>query len=224
MTGWRAFLLLLRREAAIQARRPELLSHFLLYGFLLALIFSLAVDPVERDPRPLAAGLLWLSYIFAALQGFSRTLARERAGGALEGLRILPLPPAALYYAKVAAGWLALLLSQLAVTPLFLVWIRFGVPKAPFLFVLSMALGSLGVAALLVFISTFTSGLRAGAGLLPFVALPLLAPLLMAATRLTAGALTGDLSEAGAWLKVLFSYDIVFLVLLGWAFPWALEE
>ncbi|MDI3269812.1 MAG: heme exporter protein CcmB [Bacillota bacterium] len=224
MSPWRAFVLFLQREAAIQARRPELLAHFLLYGFLLALIFSLAVDPVEKDPRPVAAGLLWLSYIFAALQGFDRTMARERAGGALEGLRILPLPPAALYYAKVAAGWLALLLAQLAVTPLFLVWIRWGMPQAPGLLILSLALGSLGLVALVVFISTFTSGLRSGAGLLPFLVLPLLAPLVMAAVRLTGAALTGDLGEAGVWLKLLLSYDIVFLVLLGWAFPWALEE
>ena len=49
--------------------------------------------------------------------------------------------------------------------------------------------------------------------MLPLLMLPVLAPLLLAAVKATAAALSGDpLGELGAWLQLLVAFDVLMLV------------
>jgi heme exporter protein B len=82
-----------------------------------------------------------------------------------------------------------------------------------------------GIAAIGTLCAAMASRSRAREVLLPLLAFPLLTPVLIAATRATAGALVGrSVAELGSWLLLLAGFDIVFLT-VGWlAFDYILEE
>lgn len=216
--------LVMAREWAGEWRRPEMVFSIAVYGLLLVVIFSLAVNPLAVDVRPVTAGLLWLGFFFAALSGFQRSFAREREEEGLLGLRASPLDPAALFYGKWLFGLLLLAAAETVVTPIFLSLVHYVGVVSPWGIAGSLALGSLGLTAVSALVAAIASGVRAGEALLPLLALPLLAPLAMGAVRLTDAALSGDVSQVGLWVRGLAAYDIIFLALPAALFQYIVEE
>ena len=67
--------------------------------------------------------------------------------------------------------------------------------------------------------------LRAREVMLPLLMLPILAPLLLAAVKATAAALSGDpLGELGAWLQLLVAFDLVMIVAGAATYGFLLED
>jgi heme exporter protein B len=61
--------------------------------------------------------------------------------------------------------------------------------------------------------------------LLPMLALPFFVPIVIGATQATSKLLSGrPVAEAGAWLKLLLAFDIVFVAACTLAYPFTLEE
>lgn len=218
-------MLIARREWRLEWRRPQMAAGVLVYALLLVVVFTLAVDPFARDPKPLAASVLWLCYFFAALGGFQRSYARERQEGALAGLAAAPLDPAAVLFGKWLFGTLLVLAAEAVVTPVFLSLAGFTRIASPGGAALALALGTVGLTAVASLVAVLSAGLRAGEALLPVLALPLLAPLAMGGVRLLDAALapSGALAGPDVWLRVLGAYDIIFLALLALLAPYALE-
>jgi heme exporter protein B len=61
--------------------------------------------------------------------------------------------------------------------------------------------------------------------MLPILLFPVSIPLLMAAVKLTIGALQArDFSEVVLWFNLLILYDVLFLVVAFWVFEYVVEE
>jgi len=61
--------------------------------------------------------------------------------------------------------------------------------------------------------------------MLPILLFPVTVPLLMAAVKLTGGALQArDFSEVTNWFSILIAYDAIFLVVAFWVFEYVVEE
>jgi heme exporter protein B len=61
--------------------------------------------------------------------------------------------------------------------------------------------------------------------LLPMLALPFFVPIVIAASQATAKLLSGrPVAEAGAWLKLLLAFDIVFVAACTLAYPFTVED
>ncbi|HXW38288.1 MAG TPA: heme exporter protein CcmB, partial [Acidimicrobiales bacterium] len=59
-----------------------------------------------------------------------------------------------------------------------------------------------------------SAGLRVRETLLPFLLLPIVAPVLLAGTRLWQAAVAGGVAEAGSdWLRLLVVFDAVYVAL-----------
>jgi ABC-type transport system involved in cytochrome c biogenesis permease component len=57
------------------------------------------------------------------------------------------------------------------------------------------------------------------------LALPFFVPIVIAASQATAKLFTGrPVSEAGAWLKLLLAFDIVFVAACTLAYPYTVED
>ncbi|MBE3591189.1 MAG: heme exporter protein CcmB [Firmicutes bacterium] len=220
---WAQVAAVVAREWRAELGRPDMVVSFLVYGLLLVLVFTLAVNPLAVDVRPSAAGLLWIGFFFAALAGFQRSFAREREGDAMLGLRAAPLDAAALYYGKLLFGSALLGATELVVAPAFLNLANVR-PVSSAGLAGALALGSAGLAAVAALVAAVAASLRSGEALLPLLGLPLLAPLALGAVRLTDAALTGALVPAALWLRVLVAYDMIFLVLPLVVFPYIAEE
>ena len=84
--------------------------------------------------------------------------------------------------------------------------------EVPWLIVVSGVLGTLGLAATGTLYGALSAGLRVRETLLPFLWLPIAAPVLLAGTRIWQAALAGGTaSDATPWLRLLVVFDAVYL-------------
>ncbi|HEY3746371.1 MAG TPA: heme exporter protein CcmB, partial [Gemmatimonadaceae bacterium] len=86
-------------------------------------------------------------------------------------------------------------------------------------------LAAIGLVAVGTLFSAMAVNTRLAELLLPMLALPFFVPIVIGATQATAKLLSGrPVAEAGAWLKLLLAFDIVFVAACTMAYPFTLEE
>ena len=86
--------------------------------------------------------------------------------------------------------------------------------RSRWLIVASCVLGTVGLAATGTLYGALSAGLRVKETLLPFLLLPIAAPVLLAGTRIWQAALAGGIPADGSqWLRLLVVFDAVYLAL-----------
>jgi heme exporter protein B len=84
--------------------------------------------------------------------------------------------------------------------------------EVPWLIAVSCLLGTVGLAATGTLYGALSAGLRVRETLLPFLLLPIVAPVLLAGTRMWQAALAGGVPSQGvSWLRILLAFDAVYL-------------
>jgi len=87
-----------------------------------------------------------------------------------------------------------------------------------------LVLGVIGLVTLGTFYAAMASRSRAREVLLPLLLFPMLVPVLLAAMEATKALLGGDvMSDAGAWVRLLAAFDVIFLVASFLAFEFVIE-
>jgi heme exporter protein B len=205
---------LLGRELLSEWRTREAISAALVFALLVLLAFNFAFDLRLETAEAVAPGVLWTTFLFAALLALGRGFARERDRGTLEGLLLAPVDRGALYLSKLLANTLAVLLVEAVSLPLFsaLYGVAFDWPRLALVALLG-ALGFCGVGTLF---AAMASGTRAREVLLPVLLVPIALPVVIATVRATA-AVVGAGREAPAddlpWLNLLAAFDAIFVAL-----------
>ena len=114
---------LLRQASALAAKdiRIELRGRFVTHAVLpfaatVLVAFGLALGPDRSLLQHTAPALLWLAVLFASVLSFRRSYELEGEDGALEGLILSAVDPAAVFLGKAAAVVGQLLVLELIVT------------------------------------------------------------------------------------------------------------
>ncbi|HEY5547909.1 MAG TPA: heme exporter protein CcmB [Gemmatimonadaceae bacterium] len=193
-------------------------------GILILLLFGFALGPDAEALRNAAAGALWLAILFAGVLAFNRAYQLELDGGALEPLLLYPAPRWTIFAGKFAANLLFVLLVEVVIVPVAIV--LFQVQSlagwAPAAGV--MVLGSIGFVALGTFYASMASRSRAREVLLPLLLFPMLVPVLLASAEASSALLAGNpMRDAGAWIKLLVAFDVIFVVASFLAFDHVIE-
>jgi heme exporter protein B len=216
---------IVRKDLAIELRTGEMASSMFLLALLVIIVFAFTLEPERLLAPEFLAGLSWTTLLVAGTLALNRSFVLERESGGLTGLALAPIDPGAIYLAKAFGNFLLLLIGGVVLLPLIAILLgtRGLAPSA--LLPLVMVLGVGGIAAIGTLCAAIASRTRAREVLLPILMFPLLAPLLLAATRTTTGALIGEpASELQSWLLMLGGFDIVFAT-AGWmSFEYLLEE
>lgn len=193
-------------------------------GILVLLLLGFALGPDTEALRRAAAGALWLAILFAGVLAFNRSYQLELDGGALESLLLYPGGRWAIFAGKLIANLVFVLLVEAVVIPVALVLFQVSVPGGWLAQLGVIVLGSLGFVTLGTFYSAMSSRSRAREVLLPLLLFPMLIPVLLAAVESSTSLLAGDpMQEAGAWLRLLGAFDIIFLVASLLAFEYVIE-
>jgi heme exporter protein B len=198
------------KDLRVEVRSRNAASSVMPFAVTMLLAFGFALGPDRPLLAQTASGLLWLAATFAAVDLFHRSYRMETDGGALDALLLAPGAAGAVYLGKAIAAALQLWLLVLATG--LLVGLLFGLPlgRAPVLLVLTATLGVIGLSAIgSLFGLLSVMGRRQAA--LPALVLPLVTPVLIAATRATDAAVHGDSAQAVGWLGVLTAFDAAFL-------------
>jgi heme exporter protein B len=91
--------------------------------------------------------------------------------------------------------------------------------------VLVILLGTVGFAGVGTLLSAMTAQTRAREVLLPILLLPVVAPVLIAAVKATAGLLDGLATpEISVWLQLLVAFDIIFPAVAFMSFDYVVKE
>lgn len=201
------------------------LPAMVLFAITTFVIFRFGLDRTSLSGS-LAAGVLWATLLFAAVLGINRLFVSERDEGGFEAIRLAPIDRTSLLAAKAVSLLVYMLALELVTVPVFaLFFLDSAAALGPLCLVLVLA--NLGLAASGALISSMAVNSRARDLLVPLMLLPLVVPLMIAASGaseplLEAGGPAYD--RFGTWLGVLALYDSVFL-LVGYAvFDFLLED
>ena len=216
--------ILLGKELRTEFRSRELLTTTIVFILIVLVLFSFTFDPLSEEARRFGSGLLWLAFLFAASLMLQPCFLREQTNDTLSALRLSVSDPFSIFLAKLAANTLFLLITELLLLPVFA--IMYGVPVLRVLHWLVMVffLGSLGVSIAGTALSAISAQARMRELLLPLLLLPLLTPILIASTEVTASLLERTPFVQWKGVGFLVAFDLVFLTAL-WLFgEYLLEE
>ncbi len=227
MTGrdeWRRVWAIVRKDLTTERRSKAGLNAVAFMGILVLLLFGFTLGPDTEALRHAAAGALWLAILFAGVLAFNRSYQLELDGGALESLLLYPGGRWAIYVGKLIANLVFVLLVEAIVIPIALVLFQVTVSTAWISQLAVILLGTFGFVTLGTFYSAMSSRSRAREVLLPLLLFPMLIPVLLASVQASTSLLAGDpLSEAGAWVRLLGAFDIIFLFASLIAFEYVIE-
>ena len=208
---WRDAVLVAGKDLRIEARSKVGLSQVAPFGIVALVLFAFALGPDRRLMAEGAPGLFWVAVLFCTVLAIQRSVSVESSDGARDGLRLSGIDPAGLYLGKAAAvaAQLVVLEALLAIGVVLLYGARI---ELPWLVVASCVLGTVGLAATGTLYGALSSGLRVRETLLPFLLLPIVAPVLLAGTRIWQAAMAGGTPSDGTqWLRLLVVFDAVYL-------------
>jgi heme exporter protein B len=230
VSRWHIVRLVAAKDLRIELRSRVLLNQVMPFAAIVMVLFAFALDS-DAVLQRVAPGLVWMASMFSLLVVVQRTFAVEAADGALDALRVAGVNPSSLFYGKSLALAAQLLAVELVLLLAAIVLYDASLAKAGFggmvLLVTTVACSTLGLA----FVGTMYGGLAAGSKgretLLPLLVLPVVAPVLIGATRATEAALgtTGaTIGEGWAWMALLGTFAVLFGVGGGLAFGSLIDE
>ena len=217
---------LVRKDLRLELRTKESVPAMALFSLGTFVLFHFALDrrTVEGD---LAAGVLWVTLLFAAVLGIGRLFVAEREQGGFDGFLLAPVDRTSLFVAKAAVLFGFLVAVECFAVAAFAI-LLLGPSPWPALpgLALVLLLADAGIAVVGTLVGALAVQTRARDLLGPLLALPLAVPLVIAGARATAPLLAegGAGALEGRWLLILGLYDLVFGLLAYATFDFLLEE
>ena len=220
---------MLAKELRAEGRAPVAIGATLLFsvGALAAMAYTIGEN---RLGPAVHSALVWIVLLFAAFSGLARPFVREEEMRTADYLR-LHAPPSAVLTGKLLFNVLQMLAIEIVTVPLYFLVIPASLAAPDIgLLIASLALGGIGLASAATLIAAMiarsSAGGSGGGALFFVVALPIVLPLLMGASRATFAAIAPILAPPStAWNSVtaLVSYDVVVVAAsyLLFGFVWA---
>lgn len=213
MRRWRVAWLIAAKDLRVERRSRVLLNQVLPFAGVTMVMFAFALDASNVLER-VAPGLVWLATLFSLLVLVQRAFAIEADDGALDALQVAGVDPVAIFWGKSLA--LAAQLAVLEVVLLGTAVVLYGA-DVPLGGVVLLAATLVTATAGLAFVGTLYGGLTAGFSgretLLPLLVFPVVAPVLIGATRAVEAALGTDgvaLAEGWPWIGLLAVFAVAF--------------
>ena len=215
-TAW----LILRKDLTVEVRSREIVYTTLFFAVACVLVFAFALVLEGKAPEDGAAGILWISVMFAGNLALGRTFERERQSETLRALLLGPAPRPAVYVGKLM-GILALLAgAEVVLVPLVALLFQAPLLAHPLWLAAILATGTTGFAAVGTLFAAMLVRARSRDVLLPVLLYPITVPVIIAGVRGTATLLQPEL-DAGIirfWFALLVTFDVVFVTLALWTF------
>jgi heme exporter protein B len=109
---------LVRKDLRLELRTRESVPAMLMFSVSTFVLFHFGLDR-DRLAGDLAAGVLWVTLLFAAVLGMNRLFVAEREQGGFDGFLLAPVDRTALFLAKAAVLLAFLVVVEAAAVPAF---------------------------------------------------------------------------------------------------------
>lgn len=201
------------KDLRIEARSRVVTNQVLPFAGLIMIMFAFALDNDDVLQR-VAGGLIWLATMFSLVVIVQRSFAIDTQDGALDLLRVAGVDLSAVFLGKAIALTMQLLVLDVVLVAAAFLLYQIQVSAVGFVLLVTCVIcATTGLG----FVGTLYGGLTAGEKgretLLPLLLLPVVAPVLIAATRATEAAFGSGgaaTSEGWAWVGLLTVFAAVF--------------
>lgn len=220
---WRDILLIAKKDLRIEWRSKVATGQIVPFALTVVLLFAFALDPDRNVLTRASAGLFWVAVLLSTVLAVQRSFAIESSGNARDGLRLSGIDPAAIFFGKGIAIAVQLVLLELVLAAAVVMLYDVTLHGVLTLLVACM-FATVGVAACGTLYGVLAAGLRAKETLLPLLFLPVVAPVLLAASRASDVALGASADSSSTWLGVLGVFAVVYTAIGAVAFGPLLED
>jgi heme exporter protein B len=205
--------LIARKDLRLELRTRDIVTSVGLFALLVVVAASFAFPTWGRGREGVAAGVLWIAFLFAGLLGIGRSFAIEKEESCIDGLLLSPAGPEAIFLGKLLATLVFTLGVELVTLPVFVVLLQLSPGAGIAVLILAALLGTFGLATVGTLFAAMAVNTKTREVILPLLVLPIAVPLLIASVEATAAALGGrSLGSAQPWLLVMAAYDALFLM------------
>jgi heme exporter protein B len=188
------------------------------FALLLVVLFAFAFDADSKVLVRAAPGLFWIAVLLSLFLAVGRMFIIETADGALDALRLSSLDPAGIFLGKAAALLIELLVLEVVLLVGVLTLYDVSVPTSGLVLLVTAAVAtSVGLVATGTLYGVLSAGTTVRETLLPLLIGPVVAPLLIGASRAFEAAL--GTRRVVTVLETKCVTETVTKVSEGW--PWA---
>ena len=210
------------KDLRIEWRSRVLMYQAAPFALVLLVLFAFALDPDRGTLRSATPGLFWVAVIFTATTAAQRSAGLETGNGCRDALRLAGFEPAGIFLGKALALAMQLLVLEAllvaGVVVLYQVDIR---ARGVAVMIVTCLATTIGVAATSTIYATLAAGARVRDTLFPLLVLPVVAPILISATRAFEAALatsvsvrkvnTVNPSDGWSWIGLLSVFALVYV-------------
>ncbi len=221
ISAMRQFKAILRKDIVMELRTKEMLTSMGLYALLVLVVYYITLSQAGSnfEVRRIAAGLLWLVFIFTSLLGLNRSLVHEKDQGCLEALLISPTDRPVIFFGKAVGNLIFLLLVEVFIVPLFFFIFLASSSNEPsgpvWMLALSLLLGSIGIAGVGTLLSTMSVNTKGKDFILAVLFIPIMFPLLLAVVAGSSAVLQADPGYVQTFWQMMglaAGYDVIMLL------------
>ena len=216
---------IIKKDIITELRTKELFSSMLVFALLVIVIFNFAFGFSAELLDLAAPAMLWISFTFAGVLGLSRSFALEKEGNAIIGMLLTPTDRSLIYAGKMISNTLFVFIVGLLMVPMFILFFNYNffstlMPLIPVIF-----LGSVGFVSVGTLFSAMALNTKLREVMLPILLFPIIIPVIVSAVKLSEQVLDGNsLFAASFSLKLLVSFDLIFLTACAVIFEYVIDE
>lgn len=211
------------KDLRVEWRSRVLTNQIAPFTLLIVVMFGFALDADPETLRNTAPGLYWVAVLLVALLAVQRGAAIETADAAQQQMLLSDIDPAAVFLGKAGALFIQLLALEVLLGVAMVILFDVSVGD-PLLMLVSAVVATIGIAAAGTIYGVLAAGLGVRETLLPILLLPVLAPVLISATRSFGDAFDRVDADGWAWLGMLGAFAMIYTVFGLLAYGVLLEE
>lgn len=217
-------LLMAAKDLRLEFKARVGLTQVLPFGVLVLVVMAFALGAESRLLVEVSPGLFWVTVTFAAVLMVTRSSGLETEAGVGGALRLSGMAPSAVFLGKAAAVAAQLLVLEVTLAATMAVLYRTPL-SGPALGLATMVAATAGMAAVGTLLAALASSTGGRESLIPLLMLPVLAPVLIGATRATDVALGGSDGTGGwPWVALLGVFALSYVLLGALAYRSLMEE
>jgi heme exporter protein B len=223
MSFWSKVIAITWKDALSEMRTREVVISILVFTLLVIVTFNFAFSASQQMVTPIAPAILWVTFAFAGVLSFNRSFVLEKEDGCFGGLMACPISREVIYIGKMLSSLLFMLIIEAIALPVFA--LLFNLPVFSLQLVVVTILATIGFVAIGTLFSALAVNTKAREMVLPILFLPLVVPVIICAVKASGLALSGEpWSSLSSWLQIIAAFDVIFLVVSFWVFPFIIEE
>jgi heme exporter protein B len=213
------------KDLRLELKTRDVVASVGLFVLLVVVTASFAFPTGGEGREGVAAGVLWMAFLFAALLGMGRSMAIEKEDSNLEGLLASPAPRESVFLGKLFTNLGFTFAVELVILPLFIVLLQLRPAGWTGLLLLGALLGTLGIVTVGTLFAAMAVNTRGREAILPLLVMPVSVPVMVAAVKVSEAGFAGTWSSGTtSWLLLMVGYDALFLLVALATFQHVTEE